>query len=341
MITSGLCDPRHGWTQEFSFYVAASPQQNSRWTDKFPAQCHQRPHPSRLCVKTPGCGFSSGPDGPLKGSFYTPLPSGEQASLSEIIINMKMIFQLIRKTLQVSPTCLFFVIYSPVKSVVNRENVGSVMLDPEFDIFKEMGHLCKICKAVGANRKLVKPGGAQCLPSGVICLVVAVMYWLGWEMGAVEAISLSILVGSSVDYCLHLVEGYLLAGETVSLMPGQSSEPSAERQRRTLEAVNHVGVAIVSSAVTTAISTVPLFFCVIVPFAKFGQIVAINTAISILFTLSVTSALLACMAPAHFSRHPGAVLKASLAVVAAAALGGALCWTGQQLGASAWRSLST
>lgn len=46
--------------------------------------------------------------------------------------------------------------------------------------------------------------------------MVAVMYWLGWEMGAVEAISLSILVGSSVDYCLHLVEGYLLAGESLS-----------------------------------------------------------------------------------------------------------------------------
>lgn len=59
--------------------------------------------------------------------------------------------------------------------------------------------------------------------TGVICLVVAVMYWLGWEMGAVEAISLSILVGSSVDYCLHLVEGYLLAGETFSLLPGQNS----------------------------------------------------------------------------------------------------------------------
>lgn len=54
------------------------------------------------------------------------------------------------------------------------------------------------------------------LAAGVICLVVAIMYWLGWEMGAVEAISLSILVGSSVDYCLHLVEGYLLAGETHS-----------------------------------------------------------------------------------------------------------------------------
>ena len=49
------------------------------------------------------------------------------------------------------------------------------------------------------------------------------MYWLGWEMGAVEAISLSILVGSSVDYCLHLVEGYLLAGETMPSTPGRSS----------------------------------------------------------------------------------------------------------------------
>lgn len=117
-------------------------------------------------------------------------------------------------------------------------------------------------------------------------------------------------------------------------------DPPAVRQRRTLEAVNHVGVAIVSSAITTVISTVPLFFCVIVPFAKFGQIVAINTAVSILFTLTVTVALLACMAPVHFSRHPGAILKASLAVIVAAALGAALCWVGGQLGALAWQSIS-
>lgn len=52
-------------------------------------------------------------------------------------------------------------------------------------------------------------------PAGIVCLVVTIMYWSGWEMGAVEAISLSILVGSSVDYCVHLVEGYLLAGENL------------------------------------------------------------------------------------------------------------------------------
>lgn len=50
------------------------------------------------------------------------------------------------------------------------------------------------------------------------------MYWSGWEMGAVEAISLSILVGSSVDYCVHLVEGYLLAGENLPLHLAEVSQ---------------------------------------------------------------------------------------------------------------------
>lgn len=75
-------------------------------------------------------------------------------------------------------------------------------------------------------------------PVGSVCLVVTVMYWSGWEMGAVEAISLSILVGSSVDYCVHLVEGYLLAGENLPPhqaevstlpappLPSKSSPPS-------------------------------------------------------------------------------------------------------------------
>ncbi|RXN14067.1 dispatched -like protein [Labeo rohita] len=165
----------------------------------------------------------------------------------------------------------------------------------------------------------------------MVCLVVAVMYWLGWEMGAVEAISLSILVGSSVDYCLHLVEGYLLAGDAdTSGLANHNSESSIKRQLRTLEAANHVGVAIVSSAVTTVISTIPLFFCVIVPFAKFGQIVAINTAISIAFTLTVTTALLATMGPSDFTRPPRAVLKAALVVLIMGVCGGLLWWTGSQ-----------
>lgn len=61
--------------------------------------------------------------------------------------------------------------------------------------------------------------------TGIVCLVVTIMYWSGWEMGAVEAISLSILVGSSVDYCVHLVEGYLLAGENLPPHQAEVSSP--------------------------------------------------------------------------------------------------------------------
>ena len=50
---------------------------------------------------------------------------------------------------------------------------------------------------------------------GVLTSVVAIFYLASWQLGAVEAVSLSILVGTSVDYCVHLVEGYILAGNAI------------------------------------------------------------------------------------------------------------------------------
>ena len=53
------------------------------------------------------------------------------------------------------------------------------------------------------------------LSLGVLTAVVAIFYLASWQLGAVEAISLSILVGTSVDYCVHLVEGYIMAGKSI------------------------------------------------------------------------------------------------------------------------------
>ncbi|XP_030636081.1 protein dispatched homolog 3 [Chanos chanos] len=491
MLTSRSCDPRHGWKTEFNFYVASAEQLHSR--KLYFAQHTHSPYPSRVCAEPPGCVISSGPDGPTQGSFYTPLP---QASTPPKI----------SKTSGFNPCggggcgkpavrplvdtgAMVFVVFGILG--VNRTqqadnhvigDLGNAIYDPDFDLFAEIGHLCTLCKTISANKQLVKPGGAQCLPSGnslssilpllhpechslpepnllpgqlshgavglqggrvqwismafesttykgkssfqthsdflqwetflqeqldqlpqssalrrgfqtcehwkqifmeiigvesalcslllslaicvtsvsvftahpllllpvllsilgVVCLVVAVMYWLGWEMGAVEAISLSILVGSSVDYCLHLVEGYLLAGEVKQPdLANHNAGPSGERIRRSLEAADHVGVAIVSSAVTTVISTVPLFFCVIVPFAKFGQIVAINTAVSILFTVTVTTAFLASVGPPDFVRPPRSVLRASLVTLLAVGSGSLLCWAGLQLTPATWQAVFT
>ena len=60
--------------------------------------------------------------------------------------------------------------------------------------------------------------GTNCFPffvEGVLSSVVAIFYLASWQLGAVEAISLSILVGTSVDYCVHLVEGYIMAENAI------------------------------------------------------------------------------------------------------------------------------
>ncbi len=46
---------------------------------------------------------------------------------------------------------------------------------------------------------------------GILVTLLALFVAFGWELGIVEAISLSILVGNSVDYCIHLSEGYMAA----------------------------------------------------------------------------------------------------------------------------------
>lgn len=115
------------------------------------------------------------------------------------------------------------------------------------------------------------------------------------------------------------------AGRLGSQLSSCPQDARTQRQWRTLEAVRHVGVAIVSSALTTVIATVPLFFCIIAPFAKFGKIVALNTGVSILYTLTVSTALLGIMAPSSFTRTRTSFLKALGAVLLAGALGLGAC----------------
>ncbi|XP_039090962.1 protein dispatched homolog 3 [Hyaena hyaena] len=481
MVTTLACDAKRGWKFDFSFYAAAKEQQHTRKV--YFAQSHKPPFHGRVCAAPPGCLLSSSPDGPTKGFFYVPSEKVPKARLSATFgfnpcVNTGCGKPAVRPL--VDTGAMVFVVFGIIGINRTRQvdnhvigDPGSVIYDSSFDLFKEIGHLCRLCKAIAGNSELVKPGGAQCLPSGystssflqmlhpeckelpepnllpgqlshgavgvkegrvqwismafesttykgkssfqtysdylrwesflqqqlqtfpegsalrrgfqtcehwkqifmeiigvqsalyglalsllicvaavavftthvllllpvllsilgIVCLVVTIMYWSGWEMGAVEAISLSILVGSSVDYCVHLVEGYLLAGE--NLPPHQAEDAHSQRQWRTLEAVRHVGVAIVSSALTTVIATVPLFFCIIAPFAKFGKIVALNTGVSILYTLTVSTALLGIMAPGSFTRTRTSFLKALGAVLLAGALGLAAClvllWSGYKI----------
>ena len=81
-------------------------------------------------------------------------------------------------------------------------------------------------------------------------------------------------------------------------------------------ALNHIGVSIFSSALTTLIAAIPLCLTQIQLFAKFGQILAINTGMSIFYTLTVCVSLLSIMGPTRFKssvkRHGIAVLGVAI-----------------------------
>ena len=82
-------------------------------------------------------------------------------------------------------------------------------------------------------------------------------------------------------------------------------------------AVTHIGSSVVSSALTTIAASLPLTQAVLRPFSRFGQIVAINAAISVTYSLTACVAFLAVAAPSKFiGRFKSSLIAAVVALVA-------------------------
>ena len=45
--------------------------------------------------------------------------------------------------------------------------------------------------------------------AAILATLLALFKVFGWTLGVVEAVALSILVGNSLDYCIHLTEGFI------------------------------------------------------------------------------------------------------------------------------------
>ena len=93
---------------------------------------------------------------------------------------------------------------------------------------------------------------------------------------------------------------------------------------RSLAAISHIGTAILSSAITTVVASIPLCLTTIQLFAKFGQILAINTVVSIFFTLTTCVALLRLIAPVRFRPSGLKTLKALFIVLTVYGVGAAI-----------------
>ena len=138
--------------------------------------------------------------------------------------------------------------------------------------------------------------------------VMGVFNLIGWQLGAVEAVTLSILVGTSVDYLVHFVEAFASAPVPAHALQGPRTGTDTAavlmRRARVETAVQSIGVPILSSAVTTIGSISMLLFASLVPLRRFGTVLILVTAFSLLVTMVLTPALLTIMGPPKFTVTP-------------------------------------
>merc|ERR1711871_1898798 len=211
--------------------------------------------------------------------------------------------------------------------------------------------------------------------AAMICSVILIavltitsgLFWLfGWELGIVEAVGISILLGAAVDYPAHVVERFIEIGHVDSVHSRDSSfqailplnqissdddaNPSrrqmvsstqttfGERRRRVIASLTSVGISVLNASATTVMSCFVLIFCTVQIFQKVGVIMLTASAVSITATIVPLPAVLTKYGPKPFIRTlrkrvvvAAFVLGASLGVFVVVAVinqttGGAL-WT--------------
>lgn len=105
---------------------------------------------------------------------------------------------------------------------------------------------------------------------GVVASLIAAMVMMGWSLSLIESICMTIVVGLSVDYVIHLANAYRESHEHT-------------RFNRVRHALVVMGISVLSASVTTFLAGFVLFFGYIVFFVKFGIFIALTIFFSALW----------------------------------------------------------
>eukprot|EP01064_Diplonema_japonicum_P003493 TRINITY_DN12245_c0_g2_i3.p1 TRINITY_DN12245_c0_g2~~TRINITY_DN12245_c0_g2_i3.p1 ORF type:complete len:1343 (+),score=373.17 TRINITY_DN12245_c0_g2_i3:47-4030(+) len=117
---------------------------------------------------------------------------------------------------------------------------------------------------------------------GVVGYVLGMVELLGWELGMIESVAITILVGLSVDYVVHFAVHY----NHVSVETGDTdSSFVTERQKRVYEVVSDMGPTVLGGA-ATSIGAALILFCTWVQFFyKFGVFFLLTIVFSYVFSM--------------------------------------------------------
>ena len=122
------------------------------------------------------------------------------------------------------------------------------------------------------------------------CIVVAVVGSIsifGWKMDVFESICITILVGFSVDYTVHLGVAYVDCQEV----------SRSDRKARAMHAISTLGISVTAGATSTAGACLFLFPATILFLPKFGQFMVTAVVAALLYAMCAFIALLAVVGP--------------------------------------------
>ena len=114
--------------------------------------------------------------------------------------------------------------------------------------------------------------------------VVGLIPLIGWRLGVMESLNLTLVVGLSVDYCVHLADGYIHSNKV-------------KRVDRMREMLRTVGVSIVSGACTTLGASMFMLGSQIMFFYQFGIFMFCTIGFSILFALAFFPIIVSMIGP--------------------------------------------
>ena len=97
---------------------------------------------------------------------------------------------------------------------------------------------------------------------GIVVTVIGVgaAGLMGWDLGTAEIIAAVIIIGFSVDYCVHLANAYTESG-------------ARTRSSRMQIALTTMGISVAAGAITTVFAGVFLWLCILTFFVKFAFLI--------------------------------------------------------------------
>ncbi|XP_074655700.1 protein patched homolog 1-like [Tubulanus polymorphus] len=123
--------------------------------------------------------------------------------------------------------------------------------------------------------------------------VVGMIPVAGWKLGTMVSLNLCLVIGLSVDYTVHLAEGYAYA-------------PYDDRKARTYFMFDEVGLPVTAGAVTTLGASLFMLFAEMQFLVQFGSFMFCTIGCSLLFSLTFLSTMMANIGP---QRNEGNVTK--------------------------------